>query len=201
MKKIAIIFIFLFSFVNAQTEQQDLVKKPVYAFKFGPRLLKPRFGFEKFIDSHSSFGFELRYHAYAVAQYAGFFYLPQALRIEGSYRKYFKDTAPYGAYFNVKAAFGYFNYAIINPNSIHGIMVGAGSSFGGQFRMGKKGLVDIFGGIQLISPIYFRMTNGAYNYSHGDLYLSNLTHYVFIASPIELGIRFGFIQSKSVPKD
>jgi hypothetical protein len=191
MKKIVIIFILFCSLANAQVEQKDLVAKPVYIFKFGPRIFSPRFGFEKIINKKSSYALELRTHLY---------WVPQALRLEATYRRYFLEKAPYGAYFNVKAAFGYFDYRFLNGRNANGVMTGAGFTFGGQFKMGKNWLVDVFGGAQVIVPIYFQISNNANNYYYYRNE-ANIFHYTLIACPLEIGIRFGHLKSKWVPKD
>lgn len=175
----------------AQMEEDNFDKVPSFTIKIAPRIFSPRIAYEKLIDSNSSYQLELRAHT---------LWIPSGVRLEGAYRRYFNDNAPLGAYIQAKAGFGYFDYALQNLNT-RGLQAGGGFLAGGQFNIGSKNaLIDVFGGFQWIAPIYLQVqpvngNNAWRNYGY------NVIHYLLIATPIELGIRFGFIGTKMVPKN
>ncbi|MEZ4978205.1 MAG: DUF3575 domain-containing protein [Chitinophagales bacterium] len=191
MRQIIFILFSILSLAYAQYEENNLVEKPNYLIKFAPRILAPKFGFEKFIKEQSSYVIELRTNLY---------WIPQAIRVEGSYRRYFEASAPYSPYVNIKAAAGYFDYRILNLEESYGMMAGGGVSFGGQIKIGGHWLFDIYGGLQLIAPIYFEID--PYNTSQNFITSRRLNaiHYTLIAFPVELGIRLAYLKTKLVPK-
>lgn len=188
-----IIVFSVFSVANCQEDYEIFYNRPSMVYKFSPRILSPRFTVEKVFDKKSSFSVETRIHAY---------WLPQAIRFEPAYRIYFSQRAPFGAYVNFKGAVGYFDYGIANLNT-KGLMAGGGINFGGQYKIGsKKAVVDVFGGIQVITPIYFTIDANNPN-GLNVLNAYNLVHYTLIAFPVEFGLRFGFFKlpTLSTPND
>lgn len=172
----------------AQKTDFELVETPSLVFKIAPRIFSPKLGLEKVLDNKSSINFEGKVYGW---------WIPQGGRIEAGYRRYFTSTAPFGGYVNIKGGFGYFTYQSFGDLT-KGLMAGGGVNFGGQFNIGrKKAIIDVFGGFQLIAPIYLdmdRSSNAALNYEY------NLVHYILIAFPIEFGIRFGFFNTIKTPK-
>lgn len=191
MKYFILIVFSVFGLAFAQVEESEFEEKPNYLIKFAPRILAPKFGFEKFISDKSSYIIELR---------TNLFWIPQAIRVEGSYRRYFEASAPYSPYVNIKAAAGYFDYRILNFEDTYGMMAGGGVSFGGQIKIGGNWLFDIYGGLQMIAPIYFEID--PYNVSNNFITSRrvNTIHYTLIAFPVELGIRLAYLKTKMVPK-
>jgi hypothetical protein len=189
MKKIIFILCICMATANAQDNTIKFADEPKWILKFAPRVLAPKITYECMIDDNSSYGFDARIHA---------LWLPQAIRLEGFYRRYFNDNGPMGFYIQPKAALGYFDYNIVNLRT-NGLQAGGGFNVGGQFNIGKKNaVVDVYGGLQWIAPIYFNM---APNSNAPGLANSgyNAIHYTLIAFPIDIGVRFGFIKMRKVP--
>jgi len=184
------IFCSFFERAIAQSIEVHFAERPSIAIKFAPRLLSPRISFEKIINHNSSYLLELRGHTY---------WLPSGARLEGAYRRYFNDNGILGPYIQPKLAFGYFDYFFVDRNT-RGIQFGGGLVAGAQFNIGSKNfLIDVFGGLQWIAPFYLElerinMGNQLRNYGY------NAIHYLMIASPIEIGVRFGLVGKKLVQK-
>ena len=184
------IFCSFFERAIAQSIEVNFAERPSIAIKFAPRLLSPRISFEKIINHNSSYLLELRGHTY---------WLPSGARLEGAYRRYFNDNGILGPYIQPKLAFGYFDYFFVDRNT-RGIQFGGGLVAGAQFNIGSKNfLIDVFGGLQWIAPFYLElerinMGNQLRNYGY------NAIHYLMIASPIEIGVRFGLVGKKLVQK-
>ena len=193
MKHIGLLVIMFCSFFEstvAQSIEINFTERPSFAIKFAPRLLSPRISFEKIISHNSSYLLELRGHTY---------WLPSGVRLEGAYRRYFSENGILGPYIQPKLAFGYFDYFFVDRNT-RGIQFGGGLVAGAQFNIGSKNcLIDVFGGFQWIAPFFLElerinMGNQLRNYGY------NAIHYIMIASPIEIGVRFGLMGTKLVPK-
>lgn len=191
MKHLLILFFLSLSInTSAQKIDYEMVETPNLVFKVAPRIFSPRVGVEKVLDSKSSLNFEGKFYAW---------WLPIGGRLEVGYRRYFNSTAPFGAYVNFKGGFGYFTYEHINL-STYGLKAGGGISFGGQFNVGKgKAVIDVFGGFQWIAPIYLSLDGGNIS-TFNNAFGYNLTHYLFMAFPLEMGIRFGFFNTIKTPK-
>ncbi|MFT4968281.1 MAG: hypothetical protein ACI9O4_000008 [Chitinophagales bacterium] len=194
MKQLTLLIIIcctLFSGAKAQFNEGDYIEKPSFAIKFAPRIFSPRVTFEKLINSKSSYLIEIRSHA---------LWLPQGVRLEGAYRRYFNDNALLGPYIQAKVALGYFDYGLQGLVS-NGIQAGGGFVAGAQFNVGsKKALIDVFGGLQWVAPFYLNIepinsSSQLQNFGY------NVIHYILVATPIELGVRFGFMGTKTVPRD
>ena len=148
MKKILFILLLSTGFAYAQEDYTKFVSEPKWILKFAPRILAPKIGYEKIMDKNSSLGLDIRAHA---------FWLPQGLRVEGYYRRYFNDNAPLGFYIQPKAALGYFDYNIAALNT-NGLQAGGGFNVGGQFNIGiNRAVIDVYAGFQWIAPIYFNI--------------------------------------------
>lgn len=191
MKYILIVFLISF-FINSNAQRSDFefVETPNLIFKAAPRIFSPRIGIEKVLDNKSSLNFEGKFYAW---------WLPIGGRLEVGYRRYFNNTAPFGAYVNLKAGFGYFTYEHLDLWT-NGLKAGGGVTFGGQFNIGKrKAIVDVFGGMQWIAPIYLSVDGGSVTtFNNAARY--NLIHYILMAFPLELGVRFGFFNTIKTPK-
>jgi len=194
MKKITLIITVIFFLYKPSFSQIDdgvYIEKPTTIFKFAPRILSPRFMFEKVLSHKSSIILDTRIYAW---------WLPQAISFEPAYRLYFNEDAPFGPYVNFKGAFGYFDYAIVGYET-RGMQIGGGVSFGGQYKLGrKKAVVDIFGGIQLVAPFYLNVDNNSPN-SLNNTFEYNVLHYILLAFPLEFGIRFGFYKTQKTPNN
>jgi hypothetical protein len=189
VKNILFVFLLCFGFLHAQEDYTKFVSEPKWVLKFAPRIFAPKITFEKIIDKNSSAGIDTRVHA---------FWLPQGLRLEGFYRRYFNDNAPLGFYIQPKVALGYFDYQIVDLKT-NGLQVGGGFNLGGQFNIGiNKAVIDVYAGFQWIAPIYFNQepinnNNGLIAYGY------NTIHYTLMALPLDVGIRFGIIRVRKVP--
>lgn len=179
-----------FSFTNAQINKNlDLVNQPSFILKFGPRIFSPRFSFEKIKSDKSSIGLDFRGYG---------LWIPQGVRTEFFYR-YYVDKAPWGFFIQPKVAVGYFSYKRYD-NDTKGIQVGGGFNVGGQFNIGRKNaVVDVFAGLQWIAPIY--IAGPASNRSFSNRFDYNTIHYILMAFPLDLGLRFGFVSNKKVPSN
>lgn len=190
IRTLSILFSLLWLTSHAQFDEDSYVEQPSFAVKFAPRIFSPRIAYEKVINSNSSYQFELRGHT---------LWIPSGIRLEGAYRRYFNDNAPLGPYIQAKLGVGYFDYffQLLNTN---GIQAGGGFLAGGQFNVGsKKALIDVFGGFQWIAPFYLNLERLTPN-SQFRNYGYNAIHYLLIATPIEIGVRFGFMGTKTVPR-
>ena len=180
----------IFKMSIAQSSEAGFIEKPSFAIKLAPRIFSPRISFEKLLNSKSSYVLELRGHTY---------WLPSGVRLEGAYRRYFSENAILGPYIQPKLAIGYFDYFFVDLNT-RGIQFGGGLVAGAQFNIGSKNfLIDVFGGFQWVAPFYLeleRINNGSQLRNYGY----NAIHYIMIAAPIEIGVRFGFMGTKLVPK-
>ena len=189
MRILLFISILCFSFANAQGNKDlNLVNKPSFILKFGPRIFSPRLSFEKVKSDHSTIGIDIRGYA---------LWIPQGFRTEFFYR-YYLGEAPWGFFIQPKVAAGYFSYKRFN-NATKGIQVGGGFNVGGQFNIGRKNaVIDIFAGFQWVAPIYLDVQTRI-----GRQFLSNyefnVIHYTLIAFPLDVGLRFGFVGNKKVP--
>lgn len=193
MKYVGLLLIIFCSFFErtvAQSIEVNFAERPSFAIKFAPRLFSPRISLEKIINHNSSYLLELRGHTY---------WLPSGARLEGGYRKYFNDNGILGPYIQPKLAFGYFDYFFVDLNT-RGIQFGGGLVGGVQFIIGSKNfLIDVFGGFQWIAPFYLElekinMGNQLRNYGY------HVIHYMLIASPIEIGVRFGLVGTRLIQK-
>jgi len=189
MKSILFVLLLCFGSLQAQEDYPKFVNQPKWILKFAPRILAPKITYEKVINLSSSWGIDTRVHA---------FWLPQSIRFEGFYRRYFNDNGPLGFYIQPKVAAGYFDYQIVNLKT-NGLQVGGGFNLGGQFNIGiNHAVIDVYAGIQWIAPVYFNIepinnSQGFVNYGY------NTIHYTLIALPLDIGIRFGFIKMRKVP--
>lgn len=185
-----VVFLSLTIHLSAQRTDFEMIETPSLVFKIAPRIFSPRLGLEKVLDEKSSLTFEGRFYT---------LWIPQGGRIEPGYRRYFKPSAPFGGYVNIKAGIGYFSYQSFGYFT-NGFMAGGGVNFGGQFNVGrKKAIIDVFGGLQLIAPIYLSVDGGNIS-TFNNVQDYNLIHYFFTAFPIEFGIRFGFFNTIKTPK-
>lgn len=199
MRHLMLICSMLLLFLASHAQENEFIEEPKYVLKFAPRLFSPRITYEKIINSRHTVGLDTRLHL-NIQWSIYYLYFPPALRFEGFYRVYFNETAPFGAYFQSKAALGYFDYAFYG-NKTKGMQAGTGFTFGGQFKMGKKkGVVDIFAGIQVVAPIFIDLDLPNNRNRNSYVHEYKLIHYTTIAFPLELGIRFGFMKTKKVPK-
>jgi hypothetical protein len=191
MKKLFFLLCFTIGILFAQVNQFDsrnFVDQPAFAIKIAPRIFSPRIAFEKVTEGNSTYGFEARLYTW---------WLPQAARVEGFYRYYFSGKAPIGGYIQAKLAVGYMDYKIANLNTT-GMHLGAGFAAGKQFHVGtKRALIDLFGGIQVLPPIYFTKDYIVNNTFINDMDYK-VMHYLLLATPIEFGVRFGFFGTKKV---
>ena len=191
MKYFLLIAFYCITVVQLQAQENHLilVDQPSYIFKFAPRVLSPRFSFEKVLSKQSSLGVDFRAHAY---------WLPQGIRSELFYRYYTKN-APWGFFVQAKAAFGYFTYNRYD-NTTNGLQAGGGFNVGGQFNIGRKNaVIDFFGGFQWIAPIYLNVETTNPHNQFTTRYQYNVIHYFLMAFPLDIGLRFGFVGNKKVP--
>jgi hypothetical protein len=178
-KNLLTIVVLLFVFKTATAQEDTVAIRYTRVFAGGVNIFYPSLKFEKAIRPKWSLGLQVK-SALPIYVFG--------LRAEFIARRYFKTSAPYGLFIQMKANCGLYDqwmYAILGniPHSLYWAP-GLGFALGHQFHIGKNDRValDLYGGLQFSMPLPY--------YPEEDL-LKLIVHWVMVSPPLEIGLRFG----------